>query len=85
VPPAPAAIPPVSQPTVPTRAPLQGTSSVPVDWSDLRDDDVPVTVEADDPAAGPDIRAWCRMRGHEHAGESRAADGTPAYTVRRLH
>jgi tRNA 2-thiouridine synthesizing protein A len=44
-----------------------------------------VTVEADDPAAGPDIRAWCRMRGHEHAGESRAADGTPAHTVRRLH
>jgi tRNA 2-thiouridine synthesizing protein A len=44
-----------------------------------------VTVEADDPAAGPDIRAWCRMRGHEHAGESRAADGTPVYTVRRLH
>lgn len=44
-----------------------------------------ITVEADDPAAGPDVRAWCRMRGHEYAGESRAADGTPAYTVRRLH
>ena len=44
-----------------------------------------VTVEADDPAAGPDIRAWCRMRGHQHAGDSRAPDGTPAYTVRRLH
>lgn len=44
-----------------------------------------VTVEADDPAAGPDIRAWCRMRGHEQAGESQAPDGTPAYTVRRLH
>jgi tRNA 2-thiouridine synthesizing protein A len=44
-----------------------------------------ITVEADDPAAGPDILAWCRMRGHKYAGASRAADGTPAYTVRRLH
>lgn len=52
-------------------------------------DDVPVaqtiTVEADDPAAGPDVRAWCRMRGHEFVAETRAADGTPAYTVRRTH
>jgi TusA-related sulfurtransferase len=44
-----------------------------------------VTVEADDPAAGPDIRAWCRMRGHELANSSRAGDGTPAFQVRRLH
>ena len=44
-----------------------------------------ITVEADDPAAGPDVRAWCRMRGHEFAGQAAAADGTPAYTVRRLH
>lgn len=44
-----------------------------------------ITVEADDPAARPDIQAWCRMRGHEYVGESRAADGTPAYAVRRLH
>ena len=44
-----------------------------------------VTIEADDPAAGPDVRAWCRMRGHDYAGESRAADGTPAYTVVRRH
>jgi TusA-related sulfurtransferase len=43
-----------------------------------------VTVEADDPAAGPDVRAWCRMRGQEYVGEHAAADGTPAYTVRRL-
>jgi tRNA 2-thiouridine synthesizing protein A len=43
-----------------------------------------ITVEADDPAAGPDVRAWCRMRGHEFVVESHAADGTPAYTVRRL-
>lgn len=44
-----------------------------------------ISVEADDPAARPDVRAWCRMRGHEYAGEYPAADGTPGYTVRRLH
>lgn len=44
-----------------------------------------ITVEADDPAAGPDVRAWCRMRGHQFAGQTTAADGTPAYTVRRVH
>ncbi len=44
-----------------------------------------ITVEADDPAALPDVQAWCRMRGHEYVGTSPAADGTPAYTVRRLH
>jgi tRNA 2-thiouridine synthesizing protein A len=42
-------------------------------------------VEADDPAAAPDIAAWCRMRGHELVRTSSAADGTPAYEVRRLH
>jgi TusA-related sulfurtransferase len=50
--------------------------------------DVPIgstiTVEADDPAARPDIAAWCRMRGHEFVAESAAPDGTSAYTVRRL-
>lgn len=44
-----------------------------------------ITVEADDPAAAPDIAAWCRMRRHEYVGVGRASDGTPAYTVRRLH
>jgi tRNA 2-thiouridine synthesizing protein A len=44
-----------------------------------------VTVEADDPAARPDIQAWCRMRGHTYVGDARAPDGTPAYTVRRDH
>ncbi len=44
-----------------------------------------ITVEADDPAAEPDIRAWCRMRGHDYVGAAAAADGTPAYTVRRGH
>jgi TusA-related sulfurtransferase len=51
--------------------------------------DVPVgatiAVEADDPAALPDVQAWCRMRGQEYVGVTRAADGTPAYRVRRLH
>lgn len=44
-----------------------------------------ITVEADDPAARPDIAAWCRMRGHEYVAEAVADDGTPAYTVRRTH
>jgi tRNA 2-thiouridine synthesizing protein A len=44
-----------------------------------------ITVEADDPAANPDIQAWCRMRGHEFVAAASAADGTPAYTVRRVH
>lgn len=44
-----------------------------------------VTVEADDPAALSDVQAWCRMRRHHYVGASLAADGTPAYTVRRLH
>ncbi len=50
--------------------------------------DVPVgdtvVVEADDPAAGPDVRAWCRMQGHEFLRADTAADGTPALHVRRL-
>jgi tRNA 2-thiouridine synthesizing protein A len=51
--------------------------------------DVPVgatiSVEADDPAAGPDVRAWCRMRGHEFVAVTAAPDDVPTYTVRRLH
>ncbi|MFN2537790.1 MAG: sulfurtransferase TusA family protein [Mycobacteriales bacterium] len=38
-----------------------------------------VTVLADDPAAEPDLRAWCRLRGQSYEGR----DGT-AFTVRRL-
>jgi tRNA 2-thiouridine synthesizing protein A len=38
-----------------------------------------VRVRADDPAAGNDIAAWCRMRGHEFVG-SPAPD---MYDVRR--
>lgn len=42
-----------------------------------------VGVAADDPAARLDIPAWCRLRGHEYAGETTAADGVPVYQVRR--
>ena len=44
-----------------------------------------VAVVADDPAARPDVQAWCRMREHDYLGESVAADGVPTYAVRRLH
>ena len=44
-----------------------------------------IAVEADDPAARPDVAAWCRMRGHEYAGEDAADDGTPRFAVRRCH
>jgi tRNA 2-thiouridine synthesizing protein A len=43
-----------------------------------------VAVVADDPAARPDVQAWCRMRGQQYVGEDVAGDGTPRYTVRRL-
>jgi TusA-related sulfurtransferase len=43
-----------------------------------------IAVEAEDPAARPDIAAWCRMRGQEFLGADVATDGTPRYTVRRL-
>jgi tRNA 2-thiouridine synthesizing protein A len=42
-----------------------------------------LVVESEDPAARPDIQAWCRMRGQEYLGEQVAADGTPGYRVRR--
>ncbi len=43
-----------------------------------------IAVDADDPAAGPDIRAWCRMRGQTFEGAGQAPDGTPRFTVRRV-
>ncbi len=53
-----------------------------------RIDEVPVgavvAVTADDPAARPDIGAWCRMRGQEYVGEATADDGVPSFLVRRL-
>jgi TusA-related sulfurtransferase len=42
-------------------------------------------VVAEDPAARPDVAAWCRMRGQEYVGEDAAADGTPRFVVRRTH
>jgi TusA-related sulfurtransferase len=43
-----------------------------------------VAVTAEDPAARPDIAAWCRMRGQEYVGEDLAPDGVPRFVVRRL-
>ena len=42
-----------------------------------------VAVVADDPAARPDISAWCRMREQEYLGEDTAPDGVPRFRVRR--
>ena len=42
-----------------------------------------LAVVADDPAARPDIPAWCRMRGQEYVGEDVATDGVPRFLVRR--
>jgi tRNA 2-thiouridine synthesizing protein A len=42
-----------------------------------------IGVAADDPAARLDVPAWCRMRGHDYAGETTAPDGVPIYSVRR--
>ena len=42
-----------------------------------------VAVIADDPAARPDVAAWCRMREQEYVGETVAVDGVPVYLVRR--
>ncbi|MCW2761947.1 MAG: tusA [Marmoricola sp.] len=43
-----------------------------------------IGVTADDPAAGVDVQAWCRMRGQEYAGSQVAEDGVPTYLVRRI-
>ena len=42
-----------------------------------------LAVVADDPAARPDVPAWCRIRGQEYLGEDAAPDGVPRYVVRR--
>ena len=39
-----------------------------------------VEVLADDPAAGPDLAAWCRMLGHEFV-----LSEPPRFLIRRLH
>lgn len=41
-----------------------------------------VAVVADDEAARLDVPAWCRMRGHDYAGERSRPRGS-AYVVRR--
>ncbi len=43
-----------------------------------------IAMVSEDPAARPDVQAWCRMRGHEYVGEDLAGDGVPRYLVRRL-
>ncbi len=43
-----------------------------------------IAVVADDPAARPDVAAWCRMRGQEYVGEDTAPDGVPRFVVRRM-
>jgi tRNA 2-thiouridine synthesizing protein A len=43
-----------------------------------------VAVVTLDPAARVDVPAWCRMKGHEYAGEDAAPDGAPRYRVLRL-
>lgn len=43
-----------------------------------------IAVVADDPAARPDVQAWCRMRAQEYIGEETEPDGVPAYVVRRV-
>ena len=43
-----------------------------------------VGVVASDAAARYDVPAWCRMTGHEYAGEETAEDGVPRYVVRRV-
>jgi tRNA 2-thiouridine synthesizing protein A len=43
-----------------------------------------VAVVAEDPAARPDIAAWCRMREQEYVGEDLADDGVPRFVVRRV-
>jgi tRNA 2-thiouridine synthesizing protein A len=42
-----------------------------------------LAVAADDPAARPDVQAWCRMRKQEYVGEDVADDGAPRFVVRR--
>ena len=50
-----------------------------------------IELRADDPAAGPDVTAWCRMRVHELLGATPLPTGTgqptgagTAYRIRRL-
>jgi tRNA 2-thiouridine synthesizing protein A len=42
-----------------------------------------IEVDSDDPAAPPDIAAWCRMRGHDYLGSTAQPDGVQRIAVRR--
>ena len=44
-----------------------------------------LAVVADDPAARPDVAAWCRLREQQYVGEDLAADGVARFVVRRVH
>jgi TusA-related sulfurtransferase len=48
-------------------------------WPDVAVDEV-VEVLADDPAAGPDLEAWCRMKGQAFEG----SPGPGSFRLRRL-
>jgi TusA-related sulfurtransferase len=40
---------------------------------------------ADDPAADADVRAWCRLRGHDLTGAHPLPAGGQGYLIRRGH
>lgn len=42
-------------------------------------------IDADDPAAPNDLRAWCRMRGHDYLGTVVQPDGVPGMLIRRVN
>ncbi|OFB42044.1 aminotransferase [Frankia sp. CcI156] len=43
-----------------------------------------ITLWADDPAAGADVVAWCRLRGQELVDVSPLPEGGEAFVIRRL-
>lgn len=61
---------------------------IPIIWLARRIHEVPIgaviAVTADDPAASPDIPAWCRMKMHEFLAEVPAYPGS-AFHIRRMY
>ncbi|EIV96500.1 sulfurtransferase TusA family protein [Frankia sp. QA3] len=43
-----------------------------------------ITLWADDPAAGPDVAAWCRLRGQELVAVRALPAGGEEFVIRRL-
>ncbi|MCM3922042.1 sulfurtransferase TusA family protein [Frankia sp. AiPs1] len=43
-----------------------------------------ITLWADDPAAGPDVAAWCRLRGQELVAARPLPAGGEEFVIRRL-